>query len=89
MVVLQTSNYTQPMVIYGAIRAGLNIVLDYALIYGKLGAPALGIKGAAIATAIAEYVGTIFIIYIIFTSKKLPTKPSWKGIKASKSYWLL
>ena len=84
MVVLQTSNYTQPMVIYGAIRAGLNIVLDYALIYGKLGAPALGIKGAAIATAIAEYVGTIFIIYIIFTSKKLPTKPSWKGIKASK-----
>ena len=84
MVVLQTSNYTQPMVIYGAIRAGLNIVLDYALIYGKFGVPALGIKGAAIATAIAEYIGTIFIVYVIFTSKKLPTKPSWKGIKASK-----
>ena len=84
MVVLQTSNYTQPMVVYGAIRAGLNIVLDYALIYGKFGAPALGIKGAAIATTIAEYVGSIFIVYVIFTSKRLPTKPSFKGIKKAK-----
>ena len=43
-VILQTSNYTQPLVAYGIIRAGLNIVLDYILIFGKLGFPALGIK---------------------------------------------
>lgn len=83
-VILQTSNYTKPMVVYGVLRAGLNIVLDYILIYGKLGLPVLGIKGAAIATAIAEYLGAIFILCVIFTSKKLPTRPSVKGIKSAK-----
>ena len=83
-VVLQTSNYTKPMVVYGALRAGLNVVLDYILIYGKLGLPVLGIKGAAIATTIAEYLGAVFILCVIFTSKKLPTKPSAKGIKSAK-----
>ena len=83
-VILQTSNYTKPMVVYGVLRAGLNIVVDYILIYGKLGLPVLGIKGAAIATAIAEYLGAIFILCVIFTSKKLPTRPSVKGIKSAK-----
>lgn len=83
-VVLQTSNYTKPMVVYGVIRAGLNMVLDYILIYGKLGLPALGIKGAAIATAIAEYTGGLFILYVFLTSKKLSTRPTFKGIKKAK-----
>ena len=83
-VILQTSNYTKPLVVYGALRAGLNIALDYVLIYGKLGFPVMGIKGAAIATTIAEYIGGIFILYVIYTSKKIPTKPSLKGIKAAK-----
>lgn len=83
-VVLQTSNYTKPMIIYGILRAGLNIALDYILIYGKLGFPALGIKGAAIGTAIAEYLGAIFMTYVFFTSKKLETRPSAKGIRAAR-----
>ena len=83
-VILQTSNYTQPLVAYGIIRAGLNIVLDYILIFGKLGFPALGIKGAAIGTTIAEYLGAIFISYVILTSKKLDTRPSMRGIKKAK-----
>lgn len=83
-VILQTSNYTKPMVIYGIIRAGLNVVLDYTLIYGKFGFPALGIKGAAIGTTLAEYLGGIFISFIFFTSKKLHTRPSIKGIRKAK-----
>lgn len=83
-VILQTSNYTKPMVIYGIIRAGLNVVLDYTLIYGKFGFPALGIKGAAIGTTLAEYLGGIFISFIFFTSKKLYTRPSIKGIRKAK-----
>ena len=80
-VILQTSNYTKPLVVYGCVRSGLNIFLDWMLIFGNLGMPALGIEGAAIATVIAEYVGAIYISVIFFTSKKLPTRPSWNDVK--------
>jgi putative MATE family efflux protein len=39
---------------------GTNIALNWVLIYGNLGAPALGATGAGIATTIAVYVGTSF-----------------------------
>lgn len=80
-VILQTSNYTKPLVVYGCVRSGLNIFLDWMLIFGNLGMPALGIEGAAIATVIAEYVGAIYISVIFFTSKKLPTRPGWNDVK--------
>lgn len=83
-VILQTSNYTKPLIVYGLLRAGLNIGLDYILIYGKCGFPALGIKGAAIGTTIAEYLGALYITYVFFTNKKLFTRPSMKGIKTAK-----
>lgn len=35
----------------------VNVVLDYALVFGRLGLPAWGIAGAAVATSIAEWVG--------------------------------
>jgi hypothetical protein len=34
----------------------VNLILNYVLIFGNFGAPALGVKGAAIATAISRYV---------------------------------
>lgn len=83
MVIMQTSNYTKPMVFYGIIRAGLNIFLDWVLIFGNLGCPAMGMKGAAIATTIAEYAGTCYAALIFFSSKKLFTRPSLKGIRRS------
>lgn len=50
----------------------VNISLNWILIYGKLGAPALGIKGAAIATLIARMVETpIIIIYVRFIDQRL------------------
>ena len=88
-VILQTSNYTQPMVVYGLLRSALNIILDYVLIYGKFGFPALGIKGAAIATVIAEYLGALYITYVFLTNKNLVTRPSLKGtLKAKLSTYL-
>lgn len=37
---------------------GTNIALNWVLIYGNLGAPALGAEGAGIATALSTYLGT-------------------------------
>jgi len=44
-----------PMVA-GLVSVGVNIFLNYLLIFGKLGLPALGVNGAAIATVIARYI---------------------------------
>ncbi|MDR0871619.1 MAG: MATE family efflux transporter [Planctomycetaceae bacterium] len=40
----------------------LNVVLDYAMIFGKLGSPEWGLAGAAIATMISQWVR--FLIYL-------------------------
>ena len=48
---------------YGSLAAiGLNIILDYVLIFGKLGMPRLGVAGAAIATVIAKTVEALVVI---------------------------
>ncbi|MGQ0737900.1 MAG: MATE family efflux transporter [Bacteroidota bacterium] len=49
--------------------AGLNILLDYALIFGHFGLPALGFNGAAWASVIAEIAGLIVVLSIIFIRK--------------------
>ncbi len=53
----------------------VNIFLNYVLIYGKFGAPEMGIRGAAIATLIARAIELIVtVIYILFIDKKLKFK---------------
>ncbi len=39
----------------------LHVGIAFPLIYGKFGAPALGVKGAAIAIAVSELVGSMFL----------------------------
>lgn len=40
----------------------INIALNYVLIFGKLGAPAMGVRGAAIATVISRFAEMIIIV---------------------------
>ena len=40
----------------------VNLVLNYILIFGKLGAPALGVEGAAVATVAARYIECAIIV---------------------------
>ena len=45
-----------------------NVTLNYALIYGKFGAPAMGIKGAAIATLISRLVELMVVAVYVFAA---------------------
>jgi len=47
----------------------INIVLDPILIFGYLGFPALGVKGAALATVISRVIMLFVGLYILFTGK--------------------
>jgi Na+-driven multidrug efflux pump len=53
------------------ITALSNVVLDYGMIFGKLGFPEMGLKGAAWASTIADGMGMLFlIIYLIFSEER-------------------
>lgn len=52
--------------VWGTLSEALvNIILDYGLIYGKLGLPAMGFNGAAYASIIAEASGLLVIYWVI------------------------
>jgi len=64
-------------------RAGLaavfvNLIFNYLLIYGKLGFPALGVNGAAIATVLSRYVEMSVVVIWPHTHKK--KYPYMKGV---------
>jgi Na+-driven multidrug efflux pump len=56
------------LLIWGTLAETIsNIVLDYGLIFGKLGMPKLGFNGAAYASVIAEFLGMLVVFAIIHT----------------------
>ncbi len=63
----ETGHSVLPMVA-GVIAVLTNLSLNYLLIFGKFGAPKLGVAGAAIATVISRFV-EVFIL-IIYTAVK-------------------
>lgn len=55
-----------------AISLVFNISLNYVLIFGKLGLPALGVRGAAAATLIARMIETaIMVVYVLRMDRRL------------------
>ncbi len=52
------------------VTAVLNVILDPILIFGWLGAPALGIEGAALASVFTRGLASVMGIYLFFSEKK-------------------
>jgi MATE family multidrug resistance protein len=57
-----------PMLI-AFLMSGTNLALDYALIYGNLGLPRMGLRGAAIASWTAQLVGAAGCLLVFFFSR--------------------
>jgi len=76
---------TKPLMFATIFQTSINLIFDYLLIFGKAGFPALGIKGAGIASVISAYCNFIFLItlatrekyeneYKLFSSWRFDTK---------------
>jgi len=58
--------------ISGSVGLGLNTLLNYALIYGHFGLPAMGVRGAGLATCIASGVTLVLTLALAY-GKHLPS----------------
>lgn len=55
---------------------GLNVILDPIMIFGYLGCPAMGIRGAALATVLSQAVSTIWLMYLLSRKHRLLNRRS-------------
>ena len=58
--------------IASAVALSVNTVLNYIFIFGKLGMPAMGARGAAAATVIARFAEAILILGAVYSLKLAP-----------------
>jgi len=69
---------TKAAMIASLIGNVFNVLFNYMFIYGKLGAPALGVEGAALGTLLARIIMVLILLVIIFRWKRL-----WSYLRAA------
>lgn len=69
MSALRSVNRVKLPVVISCIAIVTNVILNYALIFGKLGFPELGVEGAALATLIARIVEVVAMILLVYIKK--------------------
>lgn len=82
------TGHTRPTMLYGVAGALLNIPLNYVLMFGKLGLPALGTVGCGIATSIVLWLQFLMLFLYIRTHRHYEPfalmshleKPDWREI---------
>jgi len=83
------TGHTRPTMIYGVAGALLNIPLNYVLMFGKFGFPALGVVGCGIATSIVLWLQFLMLFFYIRTHRYYEPfelmsrleKPNWPVIR--------
>ncbi len=76
---------TWPVMWINVLQTAINLVLDYAMIFGKWGFAERGIQGAAIATVISAYCGFLMYVVLLFRQKydrQYHTLRGWRFDKA-------
>lgn len=85
---LREAGHAAVPMVASLIAVGVNLVLNWILIFGKLGAPAMGVEGAAIATVISRFVEAgVNVIWshirrreVLFTRRMLEGFPMGRGL---------
>ncbi len=77
-VLRSTENVKLPMLV-SLMALSLNTIFNYGLIFGNFGLPAMGVTGAAIATAIARSLEAILLLAIVY-SQKLPVAATFSNM---------
>ena len=67
------------------IMHAINIFLHWVLIFGHLGAPALGVFGAGLSTTISLYIGTL--LYFFFALRHARDKGFLRGLPSRQTLW--
>ena len=60
---------TFPIMVASILKSALNIFLDWVLIFGNLGFPEMGVKGAALGTVLSIYIGNAVFIVMALRGK--------------------
>ncbi|HEX9167913.1 MAG TPA: MATE family efflux transporter [Roseiarcus sp.] len=71
----------RPALIAGLVAVGFNALANYALIFGKLGAPALGIFGSGLATTLSQ---TLMVLLLIAAA---PLDPRMRRLRLFAFPW--
>jgi MATE family multidrug resistance protein len=75
---LQAMSHVRPAVMAIAVGNVCNLAFNWILIFGHLGAPALGVRGSAFSTSISRWV--MFLYLLIASRRRLA--PYWRGFTA-------
>lgn len=84
-VVIRSHGKTHSTMIFSVVMNLINVLLNYMLINGRLGAPALGVEGAAIATVVSKCIICVAAgIYLFgFVVPGMSLRPQWSSMGRS------
>ena len=74
-VALRATQQTVQPLMASVVALCLNTMLNYVLIYGHFGAPAMGIAGAALATVLSRCVELSIILFLVFGRRNIIAGP--------------
>jgi len=85
--------YPGPLLVITLISIVLTSVLNYLLVFGKWGLPALGLKGVALTTSIVFLLSFLMFLGVVLKNQTLAPHFAWSGFrwspKAVKAVWRL
>lgn len=84
--VLRATEKVNPPLYSSIAAVAVNTLLNYILIFGKLGLPALGIKGAALASLISAVVQALILVFVMGNSKEVFKAPIKDFLDLSREF---